>query len=400
MYHASLLRIHHPNDDRLFPGRLDTQISGGDVTDDEWAVDRIKSHSGSKSDAVFEVLWKSGDTTWMPYYQITNLQALTDYLHLLGVKVISKLPKGFGQPPVDDPQVFLGLIAPEPSERSTLSCLPSLGIADAFKRLYRLTKSILYSKPQVDNHTDDLLDMPRNNCVDHPYFTRLSPTHYLIRDPKSDLESTIHVGQIADFIKFDELLRAEGLNNLQSMPLGFDDFAYYWNVGAREQDRRRISRVYIPVDTSEYCVEEADTPVHIRDFFIAPEQVGLATPTSIPNNMERTDQLARDYLMDSLQQRRANREAYAQRQGNRSRPYGGKPTNNQRPTNDSHNTGALSRLRFKRKRQQRSPSPVRRVPTPSPSDAHEKAPIEQTSSEEHPNEPTEESTVEGNAMQT
>ena len=417
VYHASLLRIHHPNDDRLFPGRLDTQISGEDATDDEWAVDHIKSHSGSKSEAIFEVLWKSGDTTWMPYYQITHLQALTDYLHLLGVKVISKLPKGLGQPPVDDPQVFLGLITPEPSEHSTSFCLPSLGIIATFKRLYQLTKSILCPRSstfsdlttQVDNHTDDPLNMPKNNCVDHPYFIRLSPTHYLIKDPKSDLESTIHVGQIADFIKFDELLRAEGLNNLQSMPLGFDDFAYYWNVGAREQDHRRISRVYIPVDTSEYRVEEADNPVHIRDFFIAPEQVGLATATSISNNVDRADQprdtlhdeLARDYLMDSLQQRRANREAYIQRQGNRIRPYGGRQTNNQRPTNESHNTGALSRLRFKRKRQQRSPSPVRRAPTPSPSDTHGKAPIEHTHPEEHStNEPTEEPTAEGNAMQT
>ena len=415
VYHASLLRIHHPNDDRLFPGRLDTQVSGEDATDDEWAVDHIKSHSGTKSDAVFEVLWKSGDTTWMPYYQITHLQALTDYLHLLGVKTISKLPKGLGQPPTDDPQVFLGLIAPEPSEGFTSSCLSSLGISPTFKRLYAFAKSLLLPKSSAfsnDSATylNHSLDMPRSNCVDHPYFIRLSPTHYLIKDPNSDLESTIHVGQIADFVKFDELLRAEGFLNLQSMPLGFDDFAYYWNVGAREHDRRRVSRVYLPADASEYRVEETETPVHIRDFFITPEQVGLAIPTVAPNSMPRADQpkdtlhdeLARDYLMDSLQQRRANREAYAQRQENRARPYNQKPAYNQRAANDSSNIGALSRLRFKRKRQ-RSPSPVRRAPTPSPSTTHGKAPIEQTPSEEvehSSNGPTEESTADGNAMQT
>ena len=161
---------------------------------------------------------------------------------------------------------------------------------------------------------------------------------------------------------------------------------------------------------SEYRVEETETPVHIRDFFITPEQVGLAIPTVAPNSMPRADQpkdtlhdeLARDYLMDSLQQRRANREAYAQRQENRARPYNQKPAYNQRAANDSSNIGALSRLRFKRKRQ-RSPSPVRRAPTPSPSTTHGKAPIEQTPSEEvehSSNEPTEESTADGNAMQT
>ncbi|KAF8799424.1 hypothetical protein BYT27DRAFT_7065849, partial [Phlegmacium glaucopus] len=48
VFHASLLRLHVPNDDRLFPGRMDTQIGEGSTTDDEWAVDAIKSHHGSQ----------------------------------------------------------------------------------------------------------------------------------------------------------------------------------------------------------------------------------------------------------------------------------------------------------------------------------------------------------------
>ena len=38
VFHSSLLRIHIPNDDRLFPGRMDTQLVGEDEGD-EWAVD-------------------------------------------------------------------------------------------------------------------------------------------------------------------------------------------------------------------------------------------------------------------------------------------------------------------------------------------------------------------------
>ena len=45
VFHSSLLRIHVPNDDRLFPGWMDTQIGDGPNTEDEWAVDRIKSHA-------------------------------------------------------------------------------------------------------------------------------------------------------------------------------------------------------------------------------------------------------------------------------------------------------------------------------------------------------------------
>ena len=75
VFHSSLLRIHIPNDDRLFPGRMDTQLSD-DFDNDEWAVDRILSHHGSRTEATFEILWKSGDVTWLPYYQITIYKPL------------------------------------------------------------------------------------------------------------------------------------------------------------------------------------------------------------------------------------------------------------------------------------------------------------------------------------
>jgi hypothetical protein len=57
---------------------------------------------------VFEILWKSGDVTWMPLYQIRHLQALETYLELMGINDASKLPAGKGNPPQEDPQVFLG----------------------------------------------------------------------------------------------------------------------------------------------------------------------------------------------------------------------------------------------------------------------------------------------------
>ncbi|KDQ29992.1 hypothetical protein PLEOSDRAFT_1026991, partial [Pleurotus ostreatus PC15] len=62
-FHASLLCVHVPNDDRLFPGRLDTQVFEVDDTDPEWAVEEILSHSGSRENSLFEIAWKSGDIT-------------------------------------------------------------------------------------------------------------------------------------------------------------------------------------------------------------------------------------------------------------------------------------------------------------------------------------------------
>ena len=92
IFHSSLLRIHVPNDDRLFPGRMDTQLSGED-DGDEWAVDWILSHSGSRTEASFKILWKSGDVTWLPYYQITHLQVLLVIWSSLGYEKLPNYPR-------------------------------------------------------------------------------------------------------------------------------------------------------------------------------------------------------------------------------------------------------------------------------------------------------------------
>jgi hypothetical protein len=110
VFHASLLRIHVPNDDRLFPGRLDNQIWEFEDAEHEWAVERIKSHSGAKTDALFEIVWKSGDITWLPYHKINHLDALQQYYDLIDVDSVADLPEGHGKPPKNDLQIFLGHI--------------------------------------------------------------------------------------------------------------------------------------------------------------------------------------------------------------------------------------------------------------------------------------------------
>ncbi|KDQ26102.1 hypothetical protein PLEOSDRAFT_1026980, partial [Pleurotus ostreatus PC15] len=63
-FHVSLLRVHVPSDDRLFPGRLDNQVAEDEgAAEPEWAVNRILSHQGSKAKALFKVEWTSGDIT-------------------------------------------------------------------------------------------------------------------------------------------------------------------------------------------------------------------------------------------------------------------------------------------------------------------------------------------------
>ena len=185
VFHSSLLRIHHPNDDRLFPGRMDTQLGVDSLTDGEWMVDGVLSHAGAKTDSIFEIKWKSGDITWLPYYQITHLQALTDYLDLLGAASISRLPKGSGQPPRDDPQIFSGALQYSQDSGYLLPCPTFSTLVYYLSSFTRSISSIFHHwttpsfiSPTVDIELPPI--MPPHSCIDHPSFTRLSPTQYLM----------------------------------------------------------------------------------------------------------------------------------------------------------------------------------------------------------------------------
>ncbi|KAG6893520.1 hypothetical protein C0992_009691 [Termitomyces sp. T32_za158] len=105
-FHASLLRIHIPNDDCLFPERTDNQMFEADEGEREWAVNRIVSHAESRKHATFEILWCSEDKSWLPFSQISHLRALEEYLEAMGIDNILDLPDGLGRPPLNDPQVF------------------------------------------------------------------------------------------------------------------------------------------------------------------------------------------------------------------------------------------------------------------------------------------------------
>lgn len=57
--------------------------------------------------ALFHILWKLSDQTWVLSALIQHLGAVTDYLQVLGIEKVSELPVGKAKPPTDDPQTFL-----------------------------------------------------------------------------------------------------------------------------------------------------------------------------------------------------------------------------------------------------------------------------------------------------
>ncbi|KAJ8475430.1 hypothetical protein ONZ45_g15608 [Pleurotus djamor] len=263
-FHASLLRIHIPNDDRLFPGRLDSQIfEEDDYKEPEWAVDSILSHYGSKAQALFEIRWTSGDVTWLPYHQVSHLQALAAYLEALGVPDIGHLPPGTGSPPNEDPQIFSGSVtfqlepSPFPSPINTTTHSPIYSSAPRRPRrspkrprrsqgpppaprshhLLRRRKPlrpclpcpcITSAKPRNRKPRRN----PRNRTMSQAFtmFVCTGPNSYTITNPDDGKAHTYTVEQIKDYIRFDRGLRKGIIKPTDPAPAGYLEFANLFNL--------------------------------------------------------------------------------------------------------------------------------------------------------------------------
>lgn len=91
-FHASLLRAFEANDDRLFPSRESKRFYDfGMPDDDEWLVDEVFGHRVGSTGVEFAVRWTAGDTTWEPYANVDELEALDQYFALQGVQSVHDL---------------------------------------------------------------------------------------------------------------------------------------------------------------------------------------------------------------------------------------------------------------------------------------------------------------------
>jgi hypothetical protein len=326
VFHSSLLRIHVPNDDRLFPGRMDTQIGGDPDSGDEWAVNKIKSHAGSGEESTFEILWKSGDVTWMPYYQIEHLQALEVYLELLEVDHISKLTTGKGKPPLDDPQVFLGALRINSLPSTSIPFLhPSTTIQISYPATdftFPLTTQFqdlndIFNSPEslrTFTRIFPLINMPEG--INHPCFNRINDTEYaVLRQDHSNntYRAVLHVGQVAKYLDFDRRLR-EGrkIYPKTERPFGYEEFALIFNSGVSSNDKRRLS-TFTRTESGPFLIAKSERPVTLRNFKIRPEQCGLGTLEVSPAQTAVMTEMAISAAAD----KKRRREAYEEREKNR-----------------------------------------------------------------------------------
>lgn len=174
-FHASLLRIHLPNDDRLFPGRMDEQVGIGEGTEGEWAIDTILSHRGVRELANFEIKWKSGDISWLPYRDIEDLEPLKAYFDTIGIESIADLPIGGGDPPTEETQLLVGSIfLLEPSLSVTASFKSGRNFTVAFSSSFVLpTVPTLNLLASITTPSDSTMTLRRPEAItvtkfDHP----------------------------------------------------------------------------------------------------------------------------------------------------------------------------------------------------------------------------------------
>ena len=305
VFHASLLRMHEPNDDRLFPGRLDSQIAEFEDRDNEWAIAKILSHAGEREGAVFEAEWKSGDRTWVPYSAIRHLGALAEYLELLGCADITQLGAGSGTPPAD-PQIFMGSIQ--------LSNLNPQGLKAHRKgrRKHRRTRrstraSSLHPTQPPDLHSilPDLLQqvfgrpiIMRNDPIGHRFFTRLADgASGVLNDEVNNVAYSYPPAMLTMYVEFDNLLRRNFVEgNVEgvalTVPGGYTSFAAVWN---RDTECQYQFSTY-HITSQSIMVRGRPIP---REILAPSPTIQPATSTPSDERTKRRYQFAVDKFLDS-----------------------------------------------------------------------------------------------------
>ena len=304
---------------------MDSQLKGDLKANDKCAIDQIISHAGSGADAVFEIKWKLGDITWLPYYQITHLNVLTKYFDLLGISKISKLTLGKGILPPDDSQIFVGstsflLTNPTSSHFKSIKshCLLFLwSIASRFQQTH--------CRSNLSPITVDINIFPAMTCnrVNHPNFIHISLTHYEILSPDYELPAMIHVRHLADLLGFDAAIHDRGgLTGLTTVPLGFTKFASAWNTGVRANDPQHISDIFLAAKHQDSVAAAANHPVQLVNFHITPEQCGLVTtPVVDPATSSAQADINLKFASMFVHQRQAQRHGFEDRRERRLRAF-------------------------------------------------------------------------------
>jgi len=167
-------------------------------------IERIRAHAGRGSGARFEVLWKSGDVTWLPYEQIAKSTALEDYLESQGVQSIRSLPQGSGKPPRD-----LELIVS--------------AIGWELEKLLEGSGYKAEEDPKTHHRRPRVMDYTNNRHL------RRVESRFLLIDPNGNGQKPLNPTHVRDVLAFDRLCR-EFRHSTAKQPTSYDRIAEVFNA--------------------------------------------------------------------------------------------------------------------------------------------------------------------------
>ncbi|KAG6863998.1 hypothetical protein C0993_009667, partial [Termitomyces sp. T159_Od127] len=236
---------------------------------------------------MFEVLWKSGDRTWMSYHQVEELDLLPAYLDLLEVESIADLPDGVGVPPPDDPQTYLGnlkmrplksegeltceatqdlLITPISSLSLSVVGLPSLTYSmPPYRNDHRRGGRHSYSQPGFSSR-GHLYDNP--SPLKHPWVHQNADTQMVhIIPPGRKPGFVIHPYQMIEYLEFNKRICKQKGRMKFATPFGFDQFAELFNSMPVHEYKYRLATYNAKADCWMVPAHRAKAN-HIHTWFV------------------------------------------------------------------------------------------------------------------------------------
>lgn len=167
-----------------------------------------------------------------------------------------------------------------------------------------------------------------------------------MRDPDYPVSITIHVSQIAEYLRFDEEIRNfHHSYKFNSYPMGYPEFCRIWNAEAAPDDSRRFSTLFLAEDPRNNEAEPSDNPALLSDFHITAAQAGLTSDEPINSK----DNITHEYATLMADKQRKQREFIEERRQNRIRAFdSGKITPFRAPNHSSHQPRGRKRNRNKK----------------------------------------------------
>ncbi|KAG1759435.1 hypothetical protein EDD22DRAFT_955896 [Suillus occidentalis] len=222
---------------KLIPNSLvaDAQVLDfGDEREPEWAVSKIRSHTGAREEAMFEVEWRAGDVTWLPYASVSHLDALNKYLDLLGLTNINSLTDRPGTAPREEPRSFSGSVSLGGAANINTAMATTLPTPPPHHQNLPSSSATHIPSPAstswFDDHDIPLYIMTVTQDEGHLAYFSGHGRDILIRSPHVEEESHLVTrDQLKLFISYSHALHNKSADARPPSPLGYKFFTQAFN---------------------------------------------------------------------------------------------------------------------------------------------------------------------------